>query len=77
MVGVSDGYVIIVGNLFVLLINYFGYSGGCIYMLDMKVYIEIINIFFYFDIMVICDVRDKVLLNYKKYICLIVEILFD
>ncbi|MDT9338086.1 Uma2 family endonuclease [Trichodesmium erythraeum 21-75] len=77
MAGASDGYVTIAGNLFALLINYLGHSGGRTYMSDMKAHIEITNTFFYPDIMVICDARDKALPNHKKYICLIVEILFD
>ena len=43
----------------------------------MKAHIEITNTFFYPDIMVTGDARDKALPNHKKYICLIVEILFD
>jgi Uma2 family endonuclease len=43
----------------------------------MKTRIETINRFYYPDVMVTCDERDKALSNYKKFPCLIIEILSD
>jgi Uma2 family endonuclease len=44
-------------------------------MSDMKAQIDTANIYYYPDILVTCDPRDRQLTNYKKYPCLIVEVL--
>jgi Uma2 family endonuclease len=75
MAGASDAHVTIAGNLFALLRNHVRGSGCRVYMADMKAYIETANIFYYPDVMVTCDGRDRAFPNYKKYPCLIVEVL--
>jgi Uma2 family endonuclease len=77
MAGASDAHVTIAGNLFALLRNHVRGSGCRVYMSDMKAKIETANIFYYPDVMVTCDARDKNLTNHKKYPCLIVEVLSD
>jgi Uma2 family endonuclease len=75
MAGASDSHVTIAGNLFALLRNHVRGTGCRVYMADMKAYIETANIFYYPDVMVTCDPRDRELPNQKKYPCLIVEVL--
>ncbi len=77
MAGASDAHVTIAGNLFALLRNHVRGSGCRVYMSDMKAKIETGNIFYYPDVMVTCDARDKTWQNHKKYPCLIVEVLSD
>ncbi len=77
MAGASDAHVTIAGNLFALLRNYLRGSGCRVYMSDMKAHIETANTFYYPDVMVTCDARDKALPNHKKYPCLIVEVLSE
>jgi Uma2 family endonuclease len=43
----------------------------------MKAQIKSINRFFYPDVMVTCDQRDKETPNYKRFPCLIIEVLSD
>ncbi len=75
MAGASDAHVTIAGNLFALLRNHVRGSGCRVYMSDMKACIETENIYYYPDVMVTCDARDQEFANYKKYPCLIVEVL--
>lgn len=75
MAGASDPHVTIAGNLFALLRNHVRGTGCRVYVADMKAYIETANIFYYPDVIVTCDPRDRELLNHKKYPCLIVEVL--
>jgi len=77
MAGASDAHFTIAGNLFAMLRNYVRGSGCRVYMSDMKAHIETANTFYYPDVMVTCDARDKALVNHKKYPCLIVEVLSD
>ncbi|MEB3886726.1 Uma2 family endonuclease [Lyngbya sp. CCY1209] len=44
-------------------------------MTDMKAQVDAANRFFYPDVMVTCDDRDRELNTFKKYPCLIVEVL--
>ena len=75
MAGANDPHVTISLNLGSLLRNHVRGTGCRVYMVDMKAYIETANIFYYPDVMVTCDARDRELLNHKKYPCLIVEVL--
>ncbi|AVH73035.1 MULTISPECIES: Uma2 family endonuclease [unclassified Nostoc] len=77
MAGASDAHVTIVGNLFVLLRNHLRGSGCRVYMLDMKTQIDVINRYFYPDVMVTCDARDKEFEYFKCYPCLIIEVLSE
>ena len=75
MAGASDAHVTITGNLFALLRNHLRGTGCRVYMSDMKAQIDTANIYYYPDVLVTCDARDRELTNYKKYPCLIVEVL--
>lgn len=75
MAGASDAHVTISLNLASALRNHLRGSGCRVYMSDMKAKIETGNIFYYPDVMVTCDTRDQAFSNYKKYPCLIVEVL--
>ncbi len=77
MAGASDAHVTISLNLASALRNYLRGSGCRVYMSDMKAHIETANTFYYPDVMVTCDARDKALPNHKKYPCLIVEVLSE
>jgi len=75
MAGASDAHVTICLNLASALRNYVRGRGYRVYMSDMKAQIDTANIYYYPDILVTCDARDRELTNYKKYPCLIVEVL--
>jgi Uma2 family endonuclease len=75
MAGASDAHVTISLNLASLLRNHVRGTGCRVYMADMKARIEAANTFYYPDVMVTCDARDRELPNFKKYPCLIVEVL--
>jgi Uma2 family endonuclease len=75
MAGASDAHVTVAGNLFALLRNHLRGTGCRVYMADMKTQIESANVFYYPDVMVTCDARDKNFTYFKRYPCLIVEVL--
>ena len=77
MAGASDTHVTISLNLASALRNYLRGSGCRVYMSDMKAHIETTNTFYYPDVMVTSDARDRALPNHKKYPCLIVEVLSE
>ncbi|MEN9216176.1 MAG: Uma2 family endonuclease [Gloeomargarita sp. HHBFW_bins_162] len=75
MAGANDAHVTIAGNLFALLRVHLRASGCRVYIADMKVRIETCNCFYYPDIMVTCDTRDREYAIYKCFPKLIVEVL--
>lgn len=75
MAGASDAHNIIAGNLLALLRNHVRGTGCRVYMAEMKVRIEQANIFYYPDVMVTCDERDRNPDDFKRYPCLIIEVL--
>lgn len=75
MAGALDPHVTIAGNLFALLRNHVRGSGCRVYITDMKARIESLNRFYYPDVMVTCDHRDQETPGYKRFPCLIVEVL--
>ena len=77
MAGASDAHVTITVNLLAMLRNHVRGSGCRVYANDMKARIESLNIFYYPDILVTCDERDKSFDYFKRYPCLIVEVLSD
>lgn len=77
MAGASDSHVTIALNLASLLRNHVRSSGCRVYIADMKARIESLNRFYYPDVMVTCDPRDRETPDYKKFPCLIVEVLSD
>ncbi|MBE9143786.1 Uma2 family endonuclease [Planktothrix mougeotii] len=75
MAGASDAHVTICLNLASALRNQVRGRGCRVYMSDMKAQIDTANLYYYPDILVTYDPRDRELTNYKKYPCLIVEVL--
>ncbi|MFN6563302.1 MAG: Uma2 family endonuclease [Nostoc sp. ChiSLP01] len=77
MAGASDGHVTVSMNVSMLLRNHLRGSGCRVYMLDMKAQIDVINRYFYPDVMVTCDTRDREFEYFKCYPCLVVEVLSE
>ena len=77
MAGASDAHVTITLNLASALRNHVRGTGCRVYMTDMKAQVDAANRFFYPDVMVTCDDRDRELKTYKKYPRLIVEVLSE
>ena len=77
MAGAIDAHVTIALNLASSLRNHLRGSGCRVYIADMKARIESINRYFYPDVMVTCDRRDRETPKYKQFPCLIVEVLSD
>lgn len=77
MAGASDAHVTITMNVSMLLRNHLRGSGCRVYMADMKARIEAINRYYYPDVMVTCDLRDRDSDYFKSYSCLIVEVLSE
>lgn len=75
MAGASDAHVTVTGNLFALLRNHVRGGSYRVYIADMKARIESLNRFYYPDVMVTCDPRDRETPTYKRYPTLIVEVL--
>ncbi len=59
MAGASKAHVIITGNLSALLVNHLRGTGCIPYSTDMKVRIPELNLFYYPDLAVSCDQRDR------------------
>ena len=75
MAGASDAHVTISLNLLTLLRTHVRGSNCRVYSSDMKVHIESANAFYYPDALVTCDRRDTEEKYFKRYPCLIVEVL--
>ena len=77
LAGAKDAHVTVCGNLFAYVHAHLR-GGPCrVYMADMKVSVERVNAFFYPDIMVTCDARDKETEYYKRFPSLVVEVLSE
>lgn len=59
MAGVNKAHVIITGNLSALLVNHLRGSSCIAYSVDMKVRLPPLNLFYYSDLAVTCDARDR------------------
>lgn len=75
MAEAEDAHVTIAGNLFALLRNHVRGSGCRVFIADMKARIEELNIYYYPDVLITCDPRDRAFTSFKRYPCLIVEVL--
>lgn len=75
MAGASNTHVIISGNVFAMLRNYLRGKGCQAYISDTKAHIEKMDIYYYPDVIVSCDSRDKAFNNFLRYPCLIIEVL--
>ncbi len=58
-----------------MLRNHLRGSGCHAYISDTKAHIEPINIYYYPDVIVSCDQRDRAFDNFLRYPCLIIEVL--
>lgn len=77
MAGASDTHVTIAGNLFVFLRNNLRGSGCRVYISDMKLQVKQRNCYYYPDIFVTCESKDRESSNYKQFPKLIIEVLSD
>ena len=78
MAGASKAHVIITGNLSALLVNHLRGTGCIGYAADMKVRLPSLSLFYYSDLAVTCDDRDRVSSEaFILYPKLIVEVLSD
>jgi Uma2 family endonuclease len=59
MAGASKTHVLITGNLSALLLNHLRGTGCIAYAIDMKVRLPALNLFYYPDLAVTCDDRDR------------------
>lgn len=75
MAGASDSHVTIAGNLFVLLRSHVRGRGCRVYLSDMKLRVAQRHSFFYPDVFVTCEPRDRQTTHYKRFPTLIVEVL--
>jgi Uma2 family endonuclease len=75
MAGASDIHVTVALNLATILRSHVRGSGCRVYIADMKARIELLNRYYYPDVMVTCDQRDQETPNYKRFPRLIVEVL--
>jgi len=77
MAGASNAHVLIAGNLLTMLRNHVRGSGCRTYISDTKVNIEVVKTYYYPDVVVSCNERDKTFKDFLRYPCLIVEVLSD
>jgi Uma2 family endonuclease len=77
MVGTTDTHNTILLNLAFLIRNHLRGSNCRVYAADIKARIEKRNCFYYPDLLVTCDPRDRETPTYKRFSKLIVEILSE
>ena len=77
MAGATDTHVTIALNMAILLRNHLRGSGCRVYISDMKARIESRNCYYYPDVMVTCEAKDRENATYKKYPLIIIEVLSD
>jgi Uma2 family endonuclease len=77
LAGAKDAHVTVAGNLFVQLHTHLRGRPCRLYMSDMRVSVESENVFYYPDLMVTCDQRDRESDYFKRFPTLIVEVLSE
>ncbi|MCG9885892.1 MAG: Uma2 family endonuclease [Cyanobacteria bacterium] len=77
MAGASATHIQIVGNLYAALRNHLRGTGCDLLFSDIKVRIDAKNCFYYPDLIVTCDDRDRENDHYRRFPKLIVEVLSD
>lgn len=75
MTGASDPHVTISLNVASALKIHLRGSGCRVFIADMKADIEALDTYYYPDVMVTCDSRDRGFQNFKRYSKLIIEVL--
>jgi Uma2 family endonuclease len=77
MAGTTDIHNTIAGNLFAMLHTHLSGTGCRVFFADVKAKIRDRNCFYYPDLMVSCDERDRNNSLFKEFPCLIVEVLSE
>jgi Uma2 family endonuclease len=77
MAGASNTHVSIAVNLVAMFRNHVRGSGCRVYTADTKVHIESVKTYYYPDVAISCDQRDRELKDFLRHPCLIVEVLSD
>ena len=77
MAGATDTHVTIALNIAVMLRSHLRGSGCRVFISDMKVRIETKSRFYYPDVMVTCELKDRENSTYKQFPRLIIEVLSD
>jgi Uma2 family endonuclease len=77
MAGATDTHITIALNMAILLRSHLRSSGCQVYISDMKVRIETKNRFYYPDVLVTCEPKDRENSTYKQFPNLIIEVLSD
>ncbi|WP_420538213.1 Uma2 family endonuclease [Microcystis aeruginosa] len=77
MAGTTDTHNIVAGNIYTIVRNHLRGSDCRVYFADVKVRLEKRNHFYYPDILVTCDDRDRETATYKSFPKLIIEVLSD
>jgi Uma2 family endonuclease len=77
MAGTTDIHNIVSGNIYTIIRNHLRGSDCRVYFTDVKVRLEKRNHFYYPDIIVTCDDRDRETATYKSFPKLIIEVLSD
>jgi Uma2 family endonuclease len=75
MAGASNIHVMITGNIFALIRNHLRGTGCNTYISDTKIDLQNLNTYYYPDVVVTCDERDKKFTNFIRYPQLIIEVL--
>lgn len=75
MAGASNTHVVISLNTASMLRNHLRGSGCQAYISDTKAHIESLDIYYYPDIIVSCDQRDRAFDNFLRHPCLIIKVL--
>ena len=77
MAETTDTHNIVAGNIYTIVRNHLRGSDCRVYFADVKVRLEKRNHFYYPDILVTCDDRDRETATYKSFPKLIIEVLSD
>lgn len=77
MAGTTDNHNAIAGNFYILIRSHLRGMDCQVYFADIKAKIESKNRFYYPDLLVTCDVRDRETSTYKGFPKLIIEVLSD
>ncbi|MGY6217033.1 Uma2 family endonuclease [Methylolobus aquaticus] len=77
MVGARDAHVTVAGNVFAELLAHLRGGPYRVYISDMKLRVDAANVYFYPDVFVTCDARDRSDPLAKRHPSLIVEVLSD
>ncbi|HIJ94700.1 MAG TPA: Uma2 family endonuclease [Desulfuromonadales bacterium] len=75
--GASSKHTEIAGNLFALVHSHLKGKACRAYIADMKLHVSKVDAFFYPDVMVTCDSRDRSTDMYKQYPVIIAEVLSE